>query len=267
MNNELFAALYESWWHDDRINFWRHTRLMDPALSLLTEFGDRSWLTLGDGAGTDAWRLEKRGFKHVVATDLDSTVLERTQRDGRIKSYAVANAEQLDFNDSSFDFVLCKEVLHHMARPYLGIYEAIRVAKYAVCIIEPLDAYAGGSATAEPFQPFYESVGNFVYGLSIHEARKISYGQNLLGFGFNTLVDVYIPGCEFKLARDNEPMWHDIQAQVRVHEQAVDRGLQKPNYIQVLLFKSEFQQHNLIHLSKKYSQWKFEETNKNPHLR
>jgi len=119
MNNELFAALYASWWHVDRINFWRHTRLVDPALSLLSEFGDRSWLNIGARAGADAWRLEKRGVKHVVAADLDSTVLQRSKSDGRLKNYVAINAEQLDFADGSFDFVLCKEVLHHMVRSYL----------------------------------------------------------------------------------------------------------------------------------------------------
>ncbi len=266
MSNDLFAALYESWWHDDRINYWRHTRLLEPALTLLTEFGDRSWLTLGDGAGTDAWRLRKRGFTDITATDLDATMLKRSKEAGYITKYEVANAEKLRFTDNSFDFVLLKEVLHHMSRPYFGIYEALRVAKYAVCIIEPFDHHPRSHNDEASFKPFYESVGNFVYGFASHDFRKLAYGMNILGFCHQTMVDIYIPGCEFKKSEENEPMWQQIREQVRVNEERVRNNTTAPNYIQVILFKNELNQNNLNHLKSKYNSWKFEQTDRNPHI-
>lgn len=266
MSNDLFIALYESWWHDDRINYWRHTRLLEPALTILTEFGDRSWLTLGDGAGTDAWRLRTRGFSDITATDLDATMLNRSKEAGYINKYEVANAEKLRFEDNTFDFVLLKEVLHHMSRPFLGIYEAMRVARYAVCIIEPLDRHIETELASPDFQPFYESVGNFVYGFTAHEFRKLAYGMNTLGFCYKAMVDIYIPGCEFRKLEPNEPLWNEMKEQLSKAEEGVRNKTLSPNYIQVILFKDAFAINNFNHLKSTYNKWKFEQTNMNPHV-
>jgi SAM-dependent methyltransferase len=42
------------------------------------------------------------------------------------KNFQKENAEQLSFEDESFDFVLCKEAYHHFPRPMIALYEMIR---------------------------------------------------------------------------------------------------------------------------------------------
>lgn len=121
MKNDLQRAQYESWWNTTTVNYWRHTRLLAPALEVLGSLKNFSWLTIGDGAGTDAWRLTDAGFREALATDLDDTVLRQTKESGFIKCYQIENAEKLSFADNFFDFILCKEALHHMSRPYAGI--------------------------------------------------------------------------------------------------------------------------------------------------
>lgn len=57
--------------------------------------------------------------------------------------YSQVNAECTDISSKSFDLVLVKEGLHHLARPILGFYEMLRITKDAVIIIEPSDTCIG----------------------------------------------------------------------------------------------------------------------------
>jgi hypothetical protein len=58
-------------------------------------------------------------------------------------SWEIQNAEALPYASRSFDLVFCKEGLHHLARPFLGLYEMLRVCQRAVIVIEPYDTLAG----------------------------------------------------------------------------------------------------------------------------
>ncbi|NJM13797.1 MAG: methyltransferase domain-containing protein, partial [Synechococcaceae cyanobacterium SM1_2_3] len=165
-------SLYDAWWNTDRVSFWRLTRFFSPILQFFSAMKMYSWLTIGDGAGTDAWTLLRAGFGSVLATDLDDTVLAQTQRRGYIKDFKVENAEALGFANESFDFILCKESLHHMNRPYAAIYEMLRVAKYGVVVIEPQDPWIDWPCRTDATQPHYEAVGNYVYQFSARELEK-----------------------------------------------------------------------------------------------
>ena len=165
----------------------------------------------------------------MLATDLYDTMLAKTKAAGFINNYQIANAEKLPFPDDSFDFILCNETMHHMERPYLGIYECLRVCRYAVAVIELQDPYIYSPQSTEIFQPGYERVGNFVYCFSEHELNKLCYGLNLLGAATRHMTDIYITDCEFKLRSDQEMMWTDIQEQLESIEVQVKLGLRKPS--------------------------------------
>jgi len=60
------SSLYETWWDATTVNHWRHTRLMSPVLEVLSDLKKFRWLTIGDGAGMDAWRLINAGFANTV---------------------------------------------------------------------------------------------------------------------------------------------------------------------------------------------------------
>ena len=57
--------------------------------------------------------------------------------------YERQNGEAVRHDSQSFDLVFCKEGLHHLARPILGLYEMLRIARRGIVVIEPFDTLAG----------------------------------------------------------------------------------------------------------------------------
>lgn len=266
MEDARHRSLYDSWWVPGTVNYWRHTRLLAPALDVLIGLRSLSWLTIGDGAGTDAWRLLQAGFTEVLATDLDDTVLRQTRQSGRINDYRIENAERLNFADNSFDFVLCKESLHHMSRPYAAIYEFFRVARYGVVVIEPQDPWLDWPCRMDQTSPHYEAVGNYVYQFSARELEKIAYGLNMRGLATRALIDVYLEGCEFAYCVDGDPVWAETRSKVELHTKAMKEGTVKANYVQGIFFKQPVAQELFDYLAKQNSDWRFLRTDTNPHL-
>lgn len=266
MDDAHHRSLYSSWWKPGTVNYWRHTRLLSPVLEVLSGLKNYSWLTIGDGAGTDAWRLLQAGFMEVLATDLDGTVLQQTKESGYISNYQIENAEALSFADNSFDFVLCKEALHHMSRPYAAIYDFFRVARYGVVVIEPQDPWIDWPCRTDATSPHYEAVGNYVYQYSARELEKIAYGLNITGVATQHLVDVYIPGCEFANCVEGDAIWAETREKVEQSTQAMKAGTIKPNYVQGVFFKNTVTPELFEMLAMQNPQWRFLRTDTNPHL-
>ena len=154
-----------------------------------------------------------------------------------------------------------------MNRPYAAIYEILRVARYGVVVIEPQDPWIDWPCRTDATQPHYEAVGNYVYQFSSRELEKIAYGMNIAGVATKSLVDVYIPDCEFALCTDTDPIWMETKKRVEEGEKAVEQGTAKPNYILGILFKNSVDQGLLQMLTKQYSDWMFKSTDTNPYLR
>ena len=87
--------------------------------------GDESLLDAGCGDGGVA-RLLLEKVRGVVAIDVEPWP---TWRDGPGLTFQTANAEQLPFEDASFDVVHSKDSLHHMASPERALAEYRRVVK------------------------------------------------------------------------------------------------------------------------------------------
>lgn len=93
----------------------------------------------------EARTLAKLPFERILLTgiaDPDEAIRDVEQSDPRV-SYRIENSESLSLDARSFDLVLCKESLHHLARPALGLYEMLRVCRRAALVIEPYDTLAG----------------------------------------------------------------------------------------------------------------------------
>lgn len=58
-------------------------------------------------------------------------------------SYEKVNAECTGISSKTYDLVIVKEGIHHLARPILGIYEMLRITKDCCIIIEPADTFLG----------------------------------------------------------------------------------------------------------------------------
>ncbi len=266
MGDAHHRSLYDSWWTPGTVNYWRHTQLLSPVLDIFNSLKKYAWLTVGDGAGTDAWRLLQAGFSDVLASDLDDTVLKQTRAAGHINDYCIENAEALSFADNSFDFILCKEALHHMSRPYAAIYEFFRVARYGIVIIEPQDPWVDFPCRSDVSSPHYESVGNYVYQYSGRELEKIAYGLNIRGIATKHMVDVYIPNCEFAFCTTGDPIWEETQIKVAEATDAVKNGALKANYIQAVFFKSTVTAELFDMLALQNPEWRFLRTDTNPYL-
>lgn len=161
---------------------------MEKLLPVLEHFSGASWLTVGDGRHAfEARFLMKHGAGQVLPSNYDPTLLKEAQRLGYIEKYAEENLEKLSFADDSFDFVCCKDTLHHLLRPYLGLYEMLRVAREGIFLIEPFDHSFAASALYQtrpdaPYHDFEEEAGNYVYSFSERELEKlcVSHGWRCL---------------------------------------------------------------------------------------
>lgn len=187
------------------IDYWRHERMYE----LLRPFINHTdkWLTVGDGLGTDANWLIEQGAP-VVASDISDDILKESFRKKFITEYKQENAEHLSFSDNSFSYVLCKEAFHHFPRPYIALYEIIRVASKAAMMIEPIDIALKMSSImwVKNFldkidvnlinkvwknRYSFEEVGNYVYKISEREIEKVALGINLPAIAFKGLHDYY----------------------------------------------------------------------------
>ena len=88
-------------------------------------------LDVGCGFGGDALRLAKMGA-NVSAFDLspDSIQIAKTLalREGLLIDFEVMPAEKMSYNDNSFDYVIARDILHHVDIPKT-MFEIVRVIK------------------------------------------------------------------------------------------------------------------------------------------
>jgi len=103
-------------------------------------------------------------------------------------------------NDESFDFVLIKEALHHFPRPYLALYEALRVCRIGVVIFEPNGEEPGVISkilrvlrrrNTNSYYRF-EKVGNFQYAPNPRELEKLMLGMDYQKIAFNYYNDYWL---------------------------------------------------------------------------
>jgi SAM-dependent methyltransferase len=115
---------------------------LDPYCDAAKRAGRPVGSVLAIGAGwREAQALVSWPFERIVLSGIaepDAAVQDVLARDRRAV-YEVANGEALPYARQSFDLVLCKESLHHLARPVLGLYEMLRVCRQRAVLIEPWD--------------------------------------------------------------------------------------------------------------------------------
>jgi ubiquinone/menaquinone biosynthesis C-methylase UbiE len=225
------------------VNSWRHGRMRDMVLPLLESFPGASWLTVGDGRyGMDAHFLEQHGAE-VVASDISEKLLIQAQSAGLIQRFSKQNAENLSFEDGSFDLVFCKESYHHFPRPLLALHEMLRVARMGVALIEPQDFQIprGGGATlfrllkdgvkrllGRPAEGHdFEEIGNFIYKISFREVEKVALGCGYPMVAFKGINDFYCRGLEkvpldknakeFRLVR-RKIAWFDFLCRLGINQ-------------------------------------------------
>lgn len=208
-NDPEKLAQKENWLRKDTVDAWRHRRMRAHVQPLIADDPDAQWLTIGDGRlGTDAQHLMEMGAKDVHCTDISEDILKVAHAKGLIGAFSRENAETLSFSDNSFDYVYCKEALHHFPRPFTALHEMMRVARKAIIITEPRDIYIdtaplGALITVSKLLRGrwkilhgFEPVGNYLYWVSERELEKFMLGLHQRHIAFKGINDAYFRGVE-----------------------------------------------------------------------
>lgn len=259
--DEERIKISNSWFDESTADYWRHARAYECA-ECLNRHSNATWLTVGDGRwGLDSIRIRKKGFSSALPTDISEALLKASKEQGYIDAYAVENVEQLTFKDQQFDYVFCKESFHHFPRPYMALYEMLRVAKQAVFLIEPNDTYAinakpttfsgllrsmlrfmRGQPPLEVPRPVFnpsswEESGNYVYAISKREADKVAHGLNLPQLAFKGLNDHYVKGCEFEPADpDRSAVFRELVRIIQGKDSLCSEGVADYNMLMIGFF-------------------------------
>jgi len=232
------------------ITRWRTERLYKCIDPLLENFPESTWLTVGDFYyGSDAQYIQSKGC-NVVASDIDDHFLKKGKEIGYIENYSSENLESLSFRDEEFDFVLCKETFHHLPRPYIGLYEMLRVSKRGIILIEPYDRFINVSLSVKfanwllkklkgRLHDLYEPSGNYKYSLSEREIEKIALGLNLPYIAINYISDYYRDGLGIEYKSKDDKLLNKIKARIFLRDILWKLRLFPPTYLISIIFKTE----------------------------
>lgn len=137
-------------------------------------------LTVCGGSGMDAEYFARAGAR-VISSDLSLGAAQRArtrfQKHGLSIQSVVADVEHLPLADQSVDLVAVHDGLHHLADPYLGLAEMVRVAKRWVIVTEPARASITAVATRLGLALATEESGNQVARLVPSEVVEYLHAQ------------------------------------------------------------------------------------------
>jgi SAM-dependent methyltransferase len=140
-------------------------------------------MDLGCGAGdsVDLFRTINPDV-HWVGVDVEESpeVTGRTRADAQFVTF---DGEHLPFDDASFDFVFCKQVLEHVERPHELLCEVARV-------LRPGGSFAGSTSQLEAFHsrsifnwtPYGFTLTAEGAGLEVVELRPVIDGLTLVAW-------------------------------------------------------------------------------------
>jgi len=266
--------------HKDSLSNARHLKSYEFLSPFLKT--DNSWLTLGDCYGTDAAFLLKTN-KTVVASDIQDTCLKIAKKINFISEYSKQNAESMTFADNSFDYVFCNEAYHHFPRPYVAVYEMLRVARKAVIIKDAQDPilkmpFLLGlsnmmNSKKNPTRSSriwknrfsFEPVGNFVYKTSEREYEKLAMGIGLPAIAFYLFNNPYKEGLENIKANSKSSVAIKYKIGFVFKNFLCKLGIIPYDIIGAILFKNEPDESTLQYLTK--GDYKYLKLPKNPYLK
>jgi SAM-dependent methyltransferase len=128
---------YDGFINSNSIWYWMHVYCLESIKEFFEKIPLSYFLTAGDGyCGREASYIKQFGHR-VHASDIETCLIEIAKNKNLIDEYSKQDMHQLKFEDNCFDYSLVKESLHHLSKPYQGLYELFRVSKNGVILIEP----------------------------------------------------------------------------------------------------------------------------------
>jgi ubiquinone/menaquinone biosynthesis C-methylase UbiE len=258
------AAHTKTWFEKDTVDAWRHKRMYQVLDPILVTEPEANWLTVGDGRyGKDAKYITEKGCD-ALATDISEYLLKEAKDIGYLTKYKVENAESLSFQDSTFDYVFCKESYHHFPRPMLALYEMLRVAKNGILLIEPNDAYIIDRYLTILFRNLrniiknvlnkeinrhsFEESCNYLFSISRREIEKVALGLNYKTVAFKGINDAYISGVEYEKMSDKGPLQKKVNRLINIRNFLCKLGLRDYGVLASIIFKKEPSKELLLQL-------------------
>jgi len=154
---------------------WLNNYRLLKALEMIGEpFAGKTVLSVCGGDGEEADFLQRLGAR-VTMTDLSSVGVQAARvRNPDLTSYRM-DTEDLAFPDRSFDWVLVRDGLHHLARPLKGLYELERVYRAGFIILEGQDSLAVRLLVRLGFGEDWDPAGGYTYRFTRRELQKIFF--------------------------------------------------------------------------------------------
>ncbi len=151
------------------LNYYRIRKMVKM---IGTPLSGKTILCLCGGDGEEADFLEKLGAV-VTTTDLSAVATQAARsRNSRLRCLEM-DAESLGFENRSFDWVIVRDGLHHLARPLKGLYELERVSRDGFAILEGQDSLIVRALVQLGFGEEWDPAGGYVYRFNRRELHKI----------------------------------------------------------------------------------------------
>jgi ubiquinone/menaquinone biosynthesis C-methylase UbiE len=154
------------------VEWLNNYRLRKAAQMMRVSLCGKTLLSICGGDGQEADFFQRQGAK-VTVIDLSTVALEAARLRNPALHCACMDAESLTFTDRSFDWVIVRDGLHHLARPLKGFYELERVSREGFVILEGQDSLPIRLLSVLGVAENWDPAGGYVYRFSRREIRKI----------------------------------------------------------------------------------------------
>jgi ubiquinone/menaquinone biosynthesis C-methylase UbiE len=258
-NDDENKKIRMSWFREDTVDYWRHFRMIEPLTGLLKQYKNSDCVTIGDGRfGLDSVKLKKiEPSLCILPTDIVPHLLQEAKKLKIIPDFRVENAEHLSFANEQFDFTFCIESYHHFVRPYIALYEMIRISRKGIILIEPNDAFSKqiprqfiesckstlhkftSQKKMHPDQQHFEESGNYVFTVSKREVEKIAISLQLPAVAFYYFNDYYEKGVEFEKQSSRSRLFRKVRRKINWSNLKCRIGLSCYSGIIAVIFKEK----------------------------
>ncbi len=167
---------------------------LEKVIELLpSSLEDKTFLIINAGTGIEAEFFSRHGAQLTVS-DISNVAIRTLLKEYPYLSGRVEDSENLSFRDSSFDWVVVNDGLHHLARPLKGFYEMERVAKEGFVFIEAQDSiFMRLLVWIGIADDYEEGPGSYIYRFKRSDVKRICRSLNYKYIIHSAWCQEYVP--------------------------------------------------------------------------